>query len=90
MTVSGGTIGSGTLVETLSGGSAVVSGTVVNSDALLASGASSVIDVVGVVSGGAVTVGNGIVDVLSGGTANVAFLSTGTGGLARHRRHVRF
>jgi hypothetical protein len=34
-----------------------------------------------VVSGGAVKVGNGIVDVRSGGTANVAFLSTGTGGL---------
>ena len=34
-----------------------------------------------VVSGGAVVVGNGIVDVLSGGTANIAFLSTGSGGL---------
>ena len=33
------------------------------------------------VSGGAVTVGNGIVDVLSGGTANIAFLSTGSGAL---------
>ena len=33
------------------------------------------------VSGGAVVVGNGIVDVLSGGSANVAFLSNGSGGL---------
>ena len=34
-----------------------------------------------VVNGGDVEVGNGIVDVKSGGTANVTFLSTGTGGL---------
>jgi hypothetical protein len=34
-----------------------------------------------VVSGGAVIVGNGLVDVLSGGTANIAFRSTGSGGL---------
>ena len=34
-----------------------------------------------VVSGGAVVVGNGIVEVLSGGSADVAFLSTGSGGL---------
>jgi hypothetical protein len=40
-----------------------------------------VIESDGVVNGGAVVVGNGIVDVLSGGTANVAFLSTGSGGL---------
>jgi hypothetical protein len=34
-----------------------------------------------VVSGAAVVVANGIVDVLSGGTANIAFLSNGSGGL---------
>jgi hypothetical protein len=34
-----------------------------------------------VVIGGAVKVGNGIVDVLSGGTANVVFQSNGSGGL---------
>ena len=33
------------------------------------------------VSGGAVVVGNGVVDVLSGGTANIAFLANGSGGL---------
>ena len=32
-------------------------------------------------SGGAVVVGNGLVDVLSGGSANVRFLSNGSGGL---------
>ena len=49
----------------------------------LASGSGSLVEIVSgaVVSGGAVKVGNGIVDVLSGGTANVAFLSTGSGGL---------
>ena len=34
-----------------------------------------------VVSGGVVKVGNGVVEVLSGGSANVAFLSNGSGGL---------
>ena len=33
------------------------------------------------VNGGVVKIGNGTVDVLSGGSANVAFLSTGSGGL---------
>ena len=81
LNVSGGRIGSGTLVETLSGGSAIVSGTVANSGTLIASALGSLIEVAGVVSGGAVIVGNGIVDVLSGGTANIAFRSTGSGGL---------
>jgi fibronectin-binding autotransporter adhesin len=67
----------------LSGGSAIVTGTVVNSGTFNASGAGSLIKIGsgGVVSGGAVVVGNGIVDVLSGGSANVAFLSNGSGGL---------
>ena len=39
------------------------------------------IDGSAVVSGGAVVVGNGIVDVLFGGTADVRFLSNGSGGL---------
>ena len=81
LNVSGGTIGSGTLVETLSGGSAIVSGTLANSGTLMASALGSLIEVAGVVSGGAVTVGNGIVDVLSGGTADIAFRSNGSGGL---------
>jgi hypothetical protein len=61
----------------------IVSGTVVNSGTLLASGVGSLLEIASgaVVSGGAVVVGNGIVDVLSGGTANIAFLSNGSGGL---------
>ena len=54
-----------------------------NFGSVLASGANSLLEIVGgaVVSGGAVVVGNGVVDVFSGGTANVAFLPTGSGGL---------
>ena len=70
-------------LATLSGGSAIVTGTVVNSGTFIASGLGTLIEIDsgGAVSGGAVVVGNGIVDVLSGGSANVAFLATGSGGL---------
>jgi hypothetical protein len=70
-------------LATLSGGRAIVTGTVVNSGTFTASGLGTLIEIGsgGVVSGGAVVVGNGIVDVLSGGSANVAFLSNGSGGL---------
>jgi hypothetical protein len=54
---------------------------VINSGALLASAAASLIDIAGVVSGGAVTIGDGMVEVEAGGSANVTFLSTGSGGL---------
>jgi len=66
-----------------SGGTALVSGAVTDSGTLMASSASSLlkIDSSGVVNGAAVVVGHGLVDVLSGGTANVAFLATGSGGL---------
>ena len=81
--VSGGTIAVGTIVETMNGGTAIVSGTVLNSGTLLASGAGSLLAIASgaVVTGGAVVVGNGIVDVLSGGSANIAFLANGSGGL---------
>jgi hypothetical protein len=71
------------LVETLSSGSIFVSGALANFGSLIASGAGSLleIDSSAVVGGGAVVVGNGIVDVLSGGTANITFLATGSGGL---------
>jgi hypothetical protein len=71
-------------LEMLSGGTAILgSGTVTNSGTVFASGIRSLlqIDSGAVVNGGLVEVGNGIVDVLSGGSANVAFLSTGSGGL---------
>lgn len=67
-----------------SGGTLIVSGTVLNSGGtLFASGSGSLIEITGgaVVSGGVVKVGNGVVDIQSGGTANVTFLSTGVGGL---------
>ena len=81
--VSGGTVGTGATVETFVGGTAFVSGTVVNSGKLFASGTGSLLEIESgaVVSGGAVVVGNGIVNVLSGGSADVAFLSNGSGGL---------
>ena len=81
--VSGGTVGAGATVETFVGGTAFVSGTVVNSGKLFASGTGSLLEIESgaVVSGGAVVVGNGIVNVLSGGSADVAFLSNGSGGL---------
>ena len=76
-------IGTGGMLETASGGTAIVSGTVTNSGTLIASGRGSLMEIVNsaVVNGGKVEVGNGIVDVLSGGTANVAFLSSDSGGL---------
>jgi hypothetical protein len=76
-------IDAGGTVKTANGGTAIVSGTIANSGTLIASGTGSLleIDSSAVVSGGAVVVGNGIVDVLFGGTADVRFLSTGSGGL---------
>ena len=50
----------------------------------IASGPGSLVEIVerrARSAGGAVVVGNGILDVLSGGSANVAFQSTGSGGL---------
>jgi fibronectin-binding autotransporter adhesin len=76
-------IGAGGTLETMSGGTAIVSGTVVNSGTLIARGAGSLVEIASgaVVDGGVVKIGNGIVDVLAGGSARVAFLSTGSGGL---------
>jgi hypothetical protein len=81
--VAAATIGSGALLETANGGTAIVSGTVLNSGTFIASGPGSLLEIVSgaAVTGGAVIVGNGILDVLSGGSADVAFLATGSGGL---------
>ena len=67
----------------MSGGTIIVSGALANSGTLMASGTGSLVEITSgaVVSGGAVVVGNGLVDVLSGGSANVKFLSNGSGGL---------
>ncbi len=71
------------MIETASGGTAIVSGSLVNSGTLFASASGGLVEIAGgaVVSGGVVEVGNGIVDVLSGSTANIKFLSNGSGGL---------
>ena len=82
--ISGGTITAGALVETLASGIALVHGTVQNSGGtLLASGTAGfvVIESDAVVSGGLVEVGNGLISVLSGGTANIFFTPTGSGEL---------
>ena len=84
VTISGGgtaIVSAGGLIATDSGGTVTVAGVVINSGALLASATSSLLDIAGVVSGGGVKIGDGMVEVESGGTANVTFLSTGTGGL---------
>jgi len=78
------TIAAGALVETFAGGTALVHGAVHNSGGtLFASGASSLIEILSgtVVSGGLVEIGNGTIDVRSGGTASVFFTPTGSGGL---------
>ncbi|PWT93576.1 MAG: hypothetical protein C5B56_00500, partial [Proteobacteria bacterium] len=56
---------------------------VTNLGTLIASGLGSLLEITGgaVVSGSAVKVGNGIVNVFAGGTADIAFLSNGSGGL---------
>ena len=61
------------MIETASGGTAIVSGSLVNSGTLFASASGGLVEIAGgaVVSGGVVEVGNGIVDVLSGSTANI-------------------
>ena len=82
--ISGGTITAGALVETLASGIALVHGTVQNSGGtLLASGTAGfvLIESDAVVSGGLVEVGNGLISVLSGGTANIFFAPTGSGEL---------
>ncbi len=81
--LSGGTIGAGTLVEAAKSGTVVVSNTVSNGGTLLAAARGGVVEVTngGVVSGAAVVVGNGIVEVQSGGSADVSFRAGGSGGL---------
>jgi autotransporter passenger strand-loop-strand repeat protein len=78
-------VASGGLLETLTGGTAILTGAVTNSGTLFASGAHSLIDIVGgatVTGGGIAKIGNGIVDIEGpGGDQNVVFQSGGTGGL---------
>ena len=81
LSLSGGTIGKGAILETLSGGRLNITGTVANSGRLFASDADSTVDIAGVVNGGLVEVGDGIVNIQKPASESVLFLSTGTGGL---------
>ena len=83
-TASGTTVSGGGQLIVAASGTAIITGTVTNpGGTLFARGPGSLVEITSgaVVNGGVVEVGNGIVDVKSGGTANVTFLSTGTGGL---------
>ncbi len=81
----GSIVGSGGLLETLSGGTAIVSGAVTNSGTLFASGARSLIDIVAgatVTGGGIAKIANGTIDIEgSGDNQNVVFLAGGSGTL---------
>ena len=78
-------IASGGLLETLIGGTALLSGAVASSGTLFASGARSLIDIVGgatVTGGGIAKIANGIVDIEGpGDNQNIVFQSGVTGGL---------
>ena len=70
-------------LATLSGGSALVSGTVANGGTLFATGLGSLIEIAsgGVVNGGVALIGDGIVDIAGSSGESVRFLSSGSGGL---------
>jgi hypothetical protein len=57
-----------------------VSGTVTNGGTLFASGAGSLVDILGVVNGGVLEIGDGIVAIAKPGSEAVVFTSGGTGG----------
>ena len=82
LTLKGGTIGAGAIIET-SGGTAIVSGTVTNGGTLFASAAGDLIEIASgaVVNGGVALIGNGIVDIAGSSGESVKFLSNGSGGL---------
>lgn len=81
LTFSGGTIKPGVIVQTEAGGTAIVSGTLADSGRLIAQGGSSFIVIAGAVSGRAVEIDDGVVEIQSSGSENVVFQPGGTGGL---------
>ena len=83
LALSNATLGAGALVDILSGGSAVVSGTVSNGGTMFADGGGSLLQVTSaaVVEGGLLKINDGDVELWSGGSDNVLFTSLGTGGL---------
>ena len=85
LTLSGGAIGVGATVETLSGGHIIVTGAVTNSGALFANGGgSSLLDIaIGAVvtGGGIIKIGNGAAQIEGSGSENVTFVASASGGL---------
>ncbi len=83
VSLSGGTIGAGAVVEANSGGTAFIFGTVTNGGTLFAisSGGEVAITVGAVVNGGVALIGRGIVDIAGSSGESVKFLSSGDGGL---------
>ena len=82
LTLKGGTIGAGAIIET-SGGTAIVSGTVTNGGTLFASATGDLIEIASgaVVNGGVALIGDGIVEFAGSSGESVRFLSNGSGGL---------
>ncbi|HXX04925.1 MAG TPA: hypothetical protein VEJ37_11395, partial [Xanthobacteraceae bacterium] len=85
LTVSGGFVAAGALVDLLSGGSAIVSGTLGNGGTLFASGPGSELEITdgAFVKSAVIEIADGEVALQAGGstTAEIAFTSTGSGGL---------
>ena len=79
LTLSGGTIGAGGIVEAGNGGTVIVSGTVINSGTLFAADVGGMVEIAGVVKGGTTKVGNGIVDIQGAGSETVTFNPGGIG-----------
>ena len=74
VTLSGGTIGNGAIVQTLSDGTAIVGGTIVNDGTLYAVGSGSLVEIISgaVVNGGIAEVGNGVVDIQGASSESVS------------------
>jgi autotransporter passenger strand-loop-strand repeat protein/probable HAF family extracellular repeat protein len=77
-TNSGKLINSAT-IDVESGATLTLSGTTSNAGTLFADGAGSLIDIVGVVSGGTTEVGDGTVEIAGASKENISFLSNGSG-----------
>src|SRR5262249_25967831 len=84
LTLDGGTISKGAVIETHRVGVVIGSGTVTNGGTLFASGTDSLVEIASgaVVNGGLALIGNGIVGIAGSSGESVKFLSTGGGGLA--------
>ncbi len=81
LTVSGGIIKPGATVATEAGGSATISGSLDDDGKLIAEGSGSRILIAGAVSGRAVEIDDGTVEIQSSGNENVVFRPGGSGGL---------